>query len=408
MAFILRVIHKAVGGSAGMPKEATRGSVALIRHRSERAVKTPKRYQQEGQRPQVGDDSRPAAVEAPRLQGRPEGEWGANRPAVKVEETAARRKKQGATNSHAAQQHLQFVDDGAMDGSAGQRGLQGGGVNGGAVRAENNSPANMGKAARRRKVVKKMCAACACTGGGSEGPRGKSKAKSKGRGKGQSKAQSKGTGSGRAGGGSADDAGEDQGEMHVPAAPEASAQEDLVLMLAASGMGQTEDIGVPSGAFAALHRQAALEDVRGGCSGEQRSKGVVTRAAKQRAAEAEAAEVLCQLQTAQGGEQLEDVANAAGQDAAGDNAAGQLHSAAPSRKRKAQAAGRQQFAALAAVGDKQQGSSNGSHFVPEPDVQMLEVQQSQQDDFGDRSDTSAEQEAAEVIMGLCGDLMETQ
>lgn len=40
---------------------------------------------QEGQRPQVGDDSRPAAVEAPRLQGRPEGEWGANRPAVKVE-----------------------------------------------------------------------------------------------------------------------------------------------------------------------------------------------------------------------------------------------------------------------------------------------------------------------------------
>lgn len=137
------------------------------------------------------------------------------------------------------------------------------------------------------------------SGGGSEGPRGKSKAKSKGRGKGQSKAQSKGTGSGRAGGGSADDAGEDQGEMHVPAAPEASAQEDLVLMLAASGMGQTEDIGVPSGAFAALHRQAALEDVRGGCSGEQRSKGVVTRAAKQRAAEAEAAEVLCQLQTAQ-------------------------------------------------------------------------------------------------------------
>lgn len=121
-----------------------------------------------------------------------------------------------------------------------------------------------------------------------------------------------------------------------------------------------------------------------------------------------------------------DAPNAAGQDAAGDNAAGQLNSAAPSKKRKAEAAScdkaapekRQQtvyhlqadgrFAALAAVGDVQHASCDGSQLMPDPDVQMLEVQQCEQGDFGDRGASSAEQEAAEVIMTLCGDVMEPQ
>lgn len=132
-----------------------------------------------------------------------------------------------------------------------------------------------------------------------EGPRGRSKAKAKGRGKGKAKAKGRGKGQGRGRGGSAGVAAEDLGQMHVPVAPKASAQDYPVLGSAASGMGQTEDIGVPSSAFAALHKQAALEDVRGACSREERTIGVVTRAAKLRAAEAEAAEVLCQLQTAQ-------------------------------------------------------------------------------------------------------------
>ena len=112
-----------------------------------------------------------------------------------------------------------------------------------------------------------------------QGLQGKGKAKSrgkaKGQGKGQSKAKGRGKGRGRGRGKSVDDAAEDLAEMHEPAAPEAAVPEDLVLVgWAASTMDQAEDVGVASGASAAVQQQAALEAVMGVAAGSLAGRGL--------------------------------------------------------------------------------------------------------------------------------------
>ena len=71
-------------------------------------------------------------------------------------------REQGATSSHAEQQQ---VDAGPIDDAAGQLqgALQGGEATGDDTMTESNSPASVGKAARRKLVAKRTCAACACT-----------------------------------------------------------------------------------------------------------------------------------------------------------------------------------------------------------------------------------------------------
>ena len=117
--------------------------------------------------------------------------------------------------------------------------------------------------------------------------------------------------------------------------------------------------------------------------------------------------------------------NAAGLEAAGQDAAGHLDGPAPSRKRRGEAVSLDQVVvcqqkqqkvyhlqadsrvAADAAGLGQQMSFTGSEFMPDSDEQMLEVQVSEQDGLGDRGASSDEEEAM-LLMSLTHAVQKTQ